>query len=426
MDTTPKTISQGIRFFKDRYIFSEKNTTTQRMYFRSVHLFGLFLLLGDDQATDKVASRFRNSTSIKSKLEEYIDQRFFDERKDHPVPPGAEQLPIKMDITRSLLSELHPTVLAEFLGWLKKNERNNYQGYSDSSVQVYLSAVRNLLKFWRTYELITFSSDQENAAIEGSRTKVRKSTRSRSLVNKVPEQFGETMLRQAASIPLPSPGSVGKHLRLRRLNVLRTRAVIYTLAASALRVSDLVRLKKADLLPARRGETVKIISKKTGLPSEIYLHADVLAVIDAYTIERDDISPWIFIQHGRAGKKVTPASAQAFMREEVRRGYGQRLSEHTIREIVKDVAIRAGYLEEDGSNPNELYCSPHAFRHEYANRLRQLGVPLADIQDVLGHADPSTTKNAYATKPNIPAIIAAGQSLQALPEELKKTLQKES
>ena len=422
MDTTPKTISQGIRFFKDRYIFSEKNTTTQRMYFRSIHLFGLFLLLGDDQAIDKIASRFKNPTRVKTDLEEYIEQRFFEDNINHPVPAGADQIPIKMDITRTLLGELHPTVLAEFLGWLKKDERNGHQGYSDSSVQVYLSAVRNLLKFWRTYELITFSSDQENAAIEGSRTKVRKSTRSRSLANKVPEQFGETMLRQAANIPLPSPASARKNLRLQRLNVLRTRAVIYTLAASALRVSDLVRLKKSDLIPARRGETVKIISKKTGLPSEIYLHDDVLSIIDAYTKERDDRSPWIFIQHGRAGKKVSPASIQAFMREEVRRGYGQRLSEHTIREIVKDVAIRAGYLEEDGSNPNELYCSPHAFRHEYANRLRQLGVPLADIQDVLGHADPSTTKNAYATKPNIPAIIAAGQSLQALPEDIKQLI----
>ena len=422
MDTTPKTISQGIRFFKDRYIFSEKNTTTQRMYFRSVHLFGLFLLLGDDLVIDKIAAQFKNPNRVKTDLEEYINQRFFEAIINYPVPPGADQLPIKMEITRTSLSELHPTVLAEFLGWLKKDERNGHQGYSDSSVQVYLSAVRNLLKFWRTYELITFSSDQENAAIEGSRTKVRKSTRSRSLANKVPEQFGETMLRQAASIPLPSSGSAKKHLRLQRLNVLRTRAVIYTLAASALRVSDLVRLKKMDLLPARRGETVKIISKKTGLPSEIFLHDDVLSVIDAYTKERDDVSPWLFIQHGRAGKKVTPASVQAFMREEVRRGYGQRLSEHTIREIVKDVAIRAGYLEKDGSNPNELYCSPHAFRHEYANRLRQLGVPLADIQDVLGHADPSTTKNAYATKPNIPAIIAAGQNLQALPEDIKQLI----
>ncbi len=419
MNTTPKTISQGIQFFKERYIFSEKNTTTQRMYFRSAHLFGLFLLLGDDGITEKVAKQFRNHEKVRADLDEYIKHRYFEAHPSTPAPPGADRLPIKVDISQARLADLHPTVLAEFLGWLKKDERNDHQGYSDSSVQVYLSAIRNLLKFWRTYDLISFSSDQENAAIEGSRTRVRKSSRSRSLANRVPEQFAETMLREAMSVSLPSPEKRYKRLRLERLNVLRTRAVIYTLAASALRVSDLVRLKKADLLPARRDETVKIISKKTGLPSEIYFHPDVLAVLDAYLDERDDISPWIFIQHGRAGKKVTPASTQAFMREENRRGYGQRLSEHTIREIVKAVAVQAGYLEEDGSNPNELYCSPHAFRHEYANRLRQLGVPLADIQDVLGHADPGTTKKAYATKANIPAIIAAGQSLQALPEDLK-------
>jgi integrase len=166
-------------------------------------------------------------------------------------------------------------------------------------------------------------------------------------------------------------------------------------------------------------------SKKTGRISEIYLHPDVLDLIDDYLVERDDISPFLFIQHGKNGKKVTPASVQAFRSEHNRRGYGRRLSEHTIREIVKEVAILAGYREPDGANPNNYYCTPHAFRHAYARGLRAIGVPIADIQDVLGHADPGTTAGTYATQSNKPAIIGAGERLQAMSADLKELREKE-
>ena len=233
------------------------------------------------------------------------------------------------------------------------------------------------------------------------------------------------MLEHAMSIPLLPLERDYPQLRLDRLNVLRTRAVIATLASSALRVNDIVPLEKDTILPARSGGTFEVESKKTGRISEIYLHSDVLAVIDDYLAERDDISPFLFIQHGRAGTKVTPASVQAFRSERNRRGYGKRLSEHTIREIVKEVAILAGYRESDGSNPNNYYCTPHAFRHAYARSLRALGVPIADIQDVLGHADPNTTTSTYASQTNKPAIIGAGQRLQAMSSELKEIRDKE-
>jgi integrase/recombinase XerD len=36
--------------------------------------------------------------------------------------------------------------------------------------------------------------------------------------------------------------------------------------------------------------------------------------------------------------------------------------------------------------------SPHVLRHSYATLARDAGVPLEDVQDGLGHADPRTTR----------------------------------
>jgi len=41
--------------------------------------------------------------------------------------------------------------------------------------------------------------------------------------------------------------------------------------------------------------------------------------------------------------------------------------------------------------------SPHSLRHTFATSLDDAGVPLQDIQDAMGHADPRTTRRYMAT-----------------------------
>ncbi|MEA2232211.1 MAG: integrase/recombinase XerD [Solirubrobacteraceae bacterium] len=41
--------------------------------------------------------------------------------------------------------------------------------------------------------------------------------------------------------------------------------------------------------------------------------------------------------------------------------------------------------------------STHSLRHTFATSLDDAGVPLQDIQDAMGHADPRTTRRSLAT-----------------------------
>ena len=43
-----------------------------------------------------------------------------------------------------------------------------------------------------------------------------------------------------------------------------------------------------------------------------------------------------------------------------------------------------------------VQASPHAFRHDKASLLLNQGAKLSEVQDLLGHASPETTKKIYA------------------------------
>jgi site-specific recombinase XerD len=42
--------------------------------------------------------------------------------------------------------------------------------------------------------------------------------------------------------------------------------------------------------------------------------------------------------------------------------------------------------------PDEKTLTPHIFRHTGATHLRQNGMDISELQDLLGHANPNTTK----------------------------------
>jgi integrase len=131
-----------------------------------------------------------------------------------------------------------------------------------------------------------------------------------------------------------------------------------------------------------------------------------LDAVDAYLKERNDTSPWVFIQHGRTSsppRRRSP-STEAYRRR--KKGYGAQMSPGLVRKIVLRVARKAGY------NPKKEFVSAHAFRHWHAQRLIRLGASIDQVQSVLGHARAQTTKDIYAPEPNVPQILQWEEEIQ--------------
>jgi integrase/recombinase XerD len=73
---------------------------------------------------------------------------------------------------------------------------------------------------------------------------------------------------------------------------------------------------------------------------------------------------------------------------------GARLDRHAVFRLVRRLAERAG-LESAGQ------ISPHSLRHAFATTARAEGVPLEDVQDAMGHADPRTTRRYDRDRHNL-------------------------
>lgn len=143
---------------------------------------------------------------------------------------------------------------------------------------------------------------------------------------------------------------------------LRDQAMMETMYASGLRVSELIALKKADIND--RKATIRVLGKgdKTRL---VPIGEYALQHIDLYLSKRKLIdpkeqSPYLFIN--RYGK---PLSRQFFFKQ--------------IKHYAKQVGI-------------ELPISPHTLRHSFATHLLEQGASLRAVQDMLGHTHLSTTQ----------------------------------
>ena len=73
---------------------------------------------------------------------------------------------------------------------------------------------------------------------------------------------------------------------------------------------------------------------------------------------------------------------------------GVRLDRHSVFRLVRRLAQAAGI-------PAWAKLSPHSLRHAFATTARSEGVPLEDVQDAMGHADPRTTRRYDRDRHNL-------------------------
>lgn len=175
-----------------------------------------------------------------------------------------------------------------------------------------------------------------------------------------------------------SPSEVDALLYAAKMDSARHHALVTLLADLGLRVSEAVRLDMDDLGYERGHRTVRFLGKG-GRPRRRALAPGTAEALDGYLRQRAD----------RAGVSVEQLSGPVFVTST-----GRAMDRQTVFKLVRRLAEKAGIA-------SAARLSPHSLRHAFATTARSEGVPLEDVQDAMGHADPRTTRRYDRDRHNL-------------------------
>ncbi len=144
----------------------------------------------------------------------------------------------------------------------------------------------------------------------------------------------------------------------------RNRAMLETLYACGLRVSELVSLKLSNFFPEQ--EFIKVVGKG---------NKERIVPMGAEAIAQN----LYYMSHYRTEINIKPGQ-EDFMYLNRR---GKSLSRVMVFNIIKDLVALTGIQKK---------VSPHTFRHSFATHLVEGGADLRAVQDMLGHESITTTE----------------------------------
>ncbi|MFT4133996.1 site-specific tyrosine recombinase XerD [Labrys sp. (in: a-proteobacteria)] len=222
-------------------------------------------------------------------------------------------------------------------------------GFKATTLARHLSAIRQLHKFLYAEG---FRTDDPTGVLDGPK-------RGRALPKVLDVAEVDRMLAAAAEGIEDAARPLSERLRAARMS-----ALLETLYASGLRVSELVSLKRT---AARPGLAMLNVVGKGAKERLVPLTEAAQRAMQAYLgllaqAGREGTSPWLFPSFGESGH----LTRQHFARE--------------LKMLAASVGIRADRI------------SPHVLRHAFASHLLQNGADLRSVQMMLGHADIATTQ----------------------------------
>ncbi|HEY3083553.1 MAG TPA: tyrosine-type recombinase/integrase [Chloroflexota bacterium] len=185
---------------------------------------------------------------------------------------------------------------------------------------------------------------------------------------RLPKVPADDLIERVVAVARTAPSadsSTGELIRLRNV------ALVETMRGSGVRVSELVSLRRGDLeIEGRRA----VVTGKGSKERLIFFTEPAWRAIRLYLDARRDPGTGralaglpLFARHDRAAK-----------------GRAQPLTPQSVRDVVWDLARRAGAAE--------LGLTPHRFRAWFATHLVAETGDLAAVQDLLGHESADTTR----------------------------------
>ncbi|NQT82021.1 tyrosine-type recombinase/integrase [bacterium] len=191
---------------------------------------------------------------------------------------------------------------------------------------------------------------------------------------------------------------------------LRNRTMLQVMVGAGLRVSEVVALKGHDL-DLEKG-TIRVNLGKGGKDRVVPVDQATQGWLRAWSERRKSL-----------GKNARDPFFFGL------RTQGKALLPRYVHHLVATLAKAAGIAKR---------VSPHVLRHTYASRMLSRGLNLREVQQLLGHANVSTTQIYTHVNPEElrrkiqqpeekeekvdPQVLALAQALAALPEETRKAL----
>jgi site-specific recombinase XerD len=285
-----------------------------------------------------------------------------------------------------LLAQVEPQAAADFIPWMYEHLLVNVAGGDPEKVrpatlQLYLAAATRFFE-WLVAETrrLPWTMEQYDVLRRALRRAARKRPRDHLSPNKLPSAEIVAALLQEARQPLALPETAPPgEVRRQELARLRDIAMVETLASSGVRVGELVRLERGDLLHETRGAYIRYA--KGGKEREVLFSKEAWAAIHTYLEERDD----------RASVKAL-GRLPLFARHDRRSGSRTfPLGVRSVERVIENLARRAGILE-------RFNLTPHSLRHFFATEFLSETGDLALTQFALGHSSPTTTRIYAQTK----------------------------
>jgi site-specific recombinase XerD len=257
-------------------------------------------------------------------------------------------------------SNLEPSALEDFYGWLVRQHGRERR----ATVATYSAGVRAFVRYLARRALlrpgVTYEQMRSNAQQVIGRSTYRTPRIDQGLpllVTRVMEQ------------PEPAPT---ERRGVKRLELLRDRALLLTLFCTGMRREEVARLDRVDLQDGWSDHA--LITGKGEKERVVFFDEPTLGAIREYLAARNDSLSPVFLRHDNHRGRSAGHGGERW-----------RLSPQSVWAIVKHYAREAG-----------VPATTHHFRHSKASVLLNRGASLSEVQDILGHASPETTKRIYA------------------------------
>jgi integrase/recombinase XerD len=267
-------------------------------------------------------------------------------------------------------------VVLDYRNWLLANR-------SRATVTTYMAAVTGYLNFLDGYDRLPGTIQLGKLQRQMARRQIERNQAENVIDLDLARQDVPRIIDYYDSLPLPPENDRYN----RRLSLLRDRAIVKILYSTAARISEVVSLNRANVGNGRAAYATIVGKGNKG--RTLHIRSYAREAIIAYLAERSDTNHALFVSHSRNSTSA-------------------RLSITSVHKVVKR-AVNNLHLHES--------LSAHDFRHYRATQLLRAGMPLEVVQEFLGHADVTTTRNIYAPVLGVQVVTEWLDNLDVSPRD---------